>query len=139
MIADINLTCKYAIWDSVMKRASDSLKTLLESSPRFRPLQKKLIDVKIQNLKVGDYTCNPGWHRDSISDPEAYHHLYVLGYNRTEFKDAFGLVFKIPEAYWYSYTDQLHRGPKCEISETRLLVRITETSVIKGNSKVIML
>ena len=132
-IVDINLTCKYARLASVLRYASPELADLIRSAPITNSKNYITVDVKLQDLKVGQYTCIPGWHSDSIADKDPIHHIYVIGENTTEFKG----IGKIPQNSWYTYGLDLHRGPRVVVDETRILVRLTESDIIKGNSKLI--
>ena len=132
MTVVINFTCKYARLATVLRHASKSLIELIDSCPIVGDRKYITVDVKKQDLKIGQYTCIPGYHRDSIADPSPLHHIIVFGHNRTEFKE-YG---KIPEGKWFTYGLDYHRGPKVVVDETRILVRVTESNVIKGNSKI---
>lgn len=77
---------------------------------------------------MGDKTCpNLSWHIDTKIDPNAKHHIYIIGHNRTEFKKD----GKIPEAVWHSYGDDVHRGVVADIPETRIFLRITESDIVR--------
>ena len=138
MTADINLTCKYASEQAVLRAASPTLRDILESAP-VASGAGRTVDVKVQELSPGQYTCIPGWHSDTKGDPNAIHHLYVVGENRTEFLEPDGSVNVIPNATWKTYGSDLHRGPRVKIGETRLLIRVTESDMVKGNANIIKL
>ena len=130
MTAVTDFQCKYAELERVFPLLTAELQAAVDACP-VTGRSRLFIDVKVQNLRVGQYTCVAGWHRDTITDPRVRHHLFVLGANRTEFLGADGVVFKIPEGEWHSYGHDLHRGPRCLVSERRVLLRITESDVIR--------
>jgi hypothetical protein len=115
------------------------------------------VDVKVNYIKEGEYSCIPGWHPDTTLNPfhptlEEVHHLFVIGQG-TEFlqnptltifnkwKDASQInqivemrhpsVWKCPSNQWISYgRKHLHRGIRQSVSDWRLLVRVSETDII---------
>jgi hypothetical protein len=90
-----------------------------------------LIDYKVQRLELGEATCIPGWHLDTIQDPDAIHHLAIIGHNRTEFLID-GKMHRLPENSIATYgTDVYHRGPVVEVPETRILIRVTESKKMR--------
>lgn len=94
-----------------------------------------LLDYKVQYLEVGEATCIPGWHLDSMQDPDAIHHLAIIGHNRTEFLID-GKVWRLPQNTIATYgTDVYHRGPAVETPETRVLIRVTESKKIPPQMK----
>lgn len=93
-----------------------------------------LVDYKEQQLKSGNTTCLSGWHRDTIADKNAIHHLFVIG-APTEFKIC-GEVFSIKEREWFKYTSEFHRGPKVDKDCKRTLIRLTETDLIMPVNKI---
>jgi hypothetical protein len=104
--------------------------TPLQSGRRFIS-----VDVKVQHLELNETTCISGWHCDTIADPDAMHHLFIIGDNRTEF-NIDGKVVPIPHDHFVSFgSDVEHRGPETTITETRLLFRVTESNIVRGNSK----
>ncbi len=126
--------CKYAALSHVKRRNNDLVNTLLDCTPTRGGRRYTSVDVKVQHLKLNETTCLPGWHCDTISDPDAIHHLYVIGENRTEFKTEDGIV-AIPDGCFVTYGfDQPHRGPETTVAETRFLFRVTESNVVRGGS-----
>lgn len=132
-IDDITFTCKNADIREVLNNSTENLDRLLLTCPLKNNKKHTSVDIKIQTLNIGNYTCIPGWHKDSISDDDPWHHIYIVGENRTEFKK-FGRVYKIPENTWYTYQLQIHRGPRCIVDETRIFIRVTESDTVRPNS-----
>ena len=98
--------------------------------------KRVLIDYKVQNLIKGMHTCISGWHRDTICDVDAVHHLYIIGQPTTEFKINNSAV-SIPEQQWYKYTNDLHRGPLVKKDCERTLIRITETNLVMPRNSIL--
>ena len=122
---------RYARQEVVMDVGNPLVNHVLANFPTG---PRVLVDVKVQELGMNHTTCQPGWHVDSEQDPEAVHHLFVLGENRTEFLIN-GEVVRLPEGHFASYGyDAQHRGPEVIIPETRVLIRSTESVRIMGNS-----
>lgn len=140
MIADTDIpfTCKYASFDKVLDSAGEKLRNLLLSCPiSGRDNESISVDIKVQDLIPGKYTCIPGWHSDTLKDPDPIHHLFVIGENRTEFLEEDGSISVIPNATWKSYGHQKHRGPKVKVPETRILIRITESTTLKPSYELV--
>lgn len=113
------------------------------------------VDLKVYDLKAGDYTCIPGWHIDTVTDPRhdsrPENHLIYTNVYGTDFvttpiafseeKTHFSQVIaEIPEDNYLTATPNsiyqygrfhLHRGAKVTADCRRVLVRITETDVIR--------
>lgn len=66
-----NVTCyKYADIEYVLGVCdNDYVKYVLSKIPIFNKHKRVLIDIKVHNLVVGDYTCVPGWHLDGSINP----------------------------------------------------------------------
>ncbi|MNL01291.1 hypothetical protein D3C87_1217560 [compost metagenome] len=113
------------------------------------------VDLKVYDLKAGDFTCIPGWHIDTVTDPRhdsrPENHLIYTNVYGTDFvttpiafseeKTHFSQVIaEIPEDNYltaapnsiYQYGRfHLHRGAQVAADCRRVLVRITETDVIR--------
>ena len=126
--------CKYAPLHAVKEQGCALVNTIVEHAPVAGDREFTSVDVKVQPLSIGETTCLPGWHKDSVSDPDALHHLFIIGDNRTWFKMCDGEV-ELPHGHYATYgSDVDHRGPEVEIVEVRLLVRVTESNVIRPNT-----
>lgn len=114
-----------------------------------------LVDVKVREHKLGDCTCIPGWHLDSVTDPRhnsqpENHIIWTQGEpteflrNPIDFPEHFAHfsqvldaipsdnIFKINSNTIYQYGRfHLHRGPIVQENQRRVLIRITETDVVK--------
>ncbi|MNC07915.1 hypothetical protein D3C75_554800 [compost metagenome] len=116
--------------------------------------KKVLVDLKVADLKAEDYTCIPGWHIDTVTDPRhdslPENHLIYTNVFPTEFvrdpvefsEDKYHFVDvtdDIPKDNYISAKPNsihkygrfhLHRGAQVTSDCRRVLVRITETDVI---------
>ena len=124
---------RYGRIDIVRKRGNALVNHILDGFPNKG--RRQLIDVKVQHLKLDHTTCMNGWHVDTKPDPDAVHHIFVLGENRTEFLID-GEAVQIPEGHYVTYgnTDK-HRGPLVTVPEIRLLIRAVESVMIPAGSK----
>jgi hypothetical protein len=86
---------KYADFTYARMACNSSLvRYLLDSAPIVGRHKRVLVDIKVHDLKEGEYTCMPGWHLDGSvnihgadKQPEL-HHLFIAGPSaRTEFLD----------------------------------------------------
>lgn len=162
---------KYADYHYVMDVSSNLVRHVLKHAPIENKHRNVLVDVKLHELKRGQYACVPGWHLDgSINHPEMedkrpeLHHLFVASqFARTEFIDMpFELhvdpkwtfaersnkiggildemsvpIFTIPNCTFVTYDDTFfHRGAQATGDELRLLIRVTETDVIKPQNRI---
>lgn len=84
---------KYADFDYAYRECgSDYVRHVLESAPIQGNHKRVLVDIKIHDLKHGEYPCVPGWHLDGSANirdlpkrPEIFS-LFVTGdHARTEF------------------------------------------------------
>ena len=127
---------KYADKAFVKKHSPLFVHEIINSTPIVGGRKRVLFDYKVQNLKVGTTTCVSGWHRDTIFDDRAVHHLFIIGSHATEFKKDDG-YFSIDTEKWFTYTNEEHRGPSVKYDCQRILIRATETDLIMPrNSKV---
>lgn len=112
------------------------------------------VDLKVYDLKAGDFTCIPGWHIDTVTNPRHVsrpeNHLIYTNVYGTDFvstpiafseeKTHFSQVIaEIPEDNYLTATPNsiyqygrfhLHRGAQVATDCRRVLVRITETDII---------
>lgn len=114
------------------------------------------VDLKVYDLQAGDYTCIPGWHIDTVTNPRhnslpENHLIYTnvfgtefcatpveFGEEQTHFNEVVQnlpaeskyLAAKPNSIYQYGRF-HLHRGPQVSHACRRVLVRITETDVVK--------
>lgn len=129
-----NFYCKYASVHRVYDKGNDLVCELIDNTPLIGGRKWVTVDVKVQHLELNETTCIAGWHCDTITDPDAMHHLFIIGENRTEFKLGDN-VERIPHNHFVSYgSDVEHRGPKTTNKEIRLLCRVTESNIVRGNS-----
>lgn len=125
-------TTKYYNINKVFEMENELVNAIIQSAPLSRTRKLILVDIRNQYLKVGFNTSgetSPGrWHVDTPSDPDALHHVYVIGENRTEFKIG-STVKTLPKNYYASYGfDAIHRGVEVHTEEFRLFVRIEEVN-----------
>lgn len=121
---------KYGKMSIVKERGNDLVNHVLSCFPFGK---RQLVDIKVQDLKLNHTTCQEGWHLDTKIDPDAIHHLFVLGINRTEFLID-GEVVQLPEGHFATYGNTAqHRGPVVQIPEKRLLIRTTESVKVMAN------
>ena len=126
-----DFNARYGIERKVRKEDSRMVNHVLDCFPEG---YRRLVDIKVQPLELEHTTCQPGWHCDTTMDPDAVHHLFVLGENRTEFLID-GEAVRIPEGHFASYGSTVqHRGPVVTVPETRVLIRTTESAMVAGNS-----
>ncbi len=120
---------KYCDIFKVIKMDNPVVNQIIKHAPYASNRRKILIDVRTQYLNTGFYTTGPGWHVDSPDDPDALHHVYILGENRTEFKLDDITVKTIPKGHYATYgpTDK-HRGIPVHTEEFRLFIRIQEVN-----------
>lgn len=113
------------------------------------------VDLKVYDLRAGEHTCIPGWHIDTVTNPRhdslPENHLIYTNVYGTDFvstpipfseeKTHFSQVIaEIPEDNYLTATPNsiyqygrfhLHRGAKVATDCRRVLVRITETDIIR--------
>ena len=127
-----NFYCKYAPIDVVRSQENRLVNRLLNCAPIRGGRKYVTVDVKVQHLDIGETTCKPGWHCDTPTDPRAVHSLFIIGDNRTEFNGPVA-VQTLPYDCFAQYgNDDEHRGPEVLVSETRFLLRVTESDVVRG-------
>ena len=130
MTADTDILLKYVCYHDFLRQCDAGTKAIIETAPIQGDRKYISVDYKVQKLRTGTYTCIPGWHSDTRNDPDALHHLYVIGHNRTEFL-VDGEPQMINEAAWHTYGHDLHRGPRVRVDEVRTLIRITESNIVR--------
>lgn len=131
--------CKYVpLW---RLDAPQSILDLLEGYPH-----NALVDVKVQDLKIGEHPCIPGWHCDARSltldeKPQDYYIIIFGNVSYTEFMltqvTSNTLQHKkvilpehpsttfIKEGIWHRYNSfTFHRCTPAKYNGRRLLVRV---------------
>lgn len=151
---------KYASLDYAYKHTTDEIRHLIDNITLKCNRKNVLIDIKFHSLDEGEYPAIPGWHIDCTNNPlhdsrADIHHIWVHGSCLTEFlKDSIILdvdgvtdfnskippntdIFSIKPQTVYTYGRfHIHRAAKSTINQDRLLVRITETDIIRPINKV---
>lgn len=155
---------KYASLRHVLdhETTNETLRDIISQAPLIGNHKRILVDVKVQNLEPSQTSCIPGWHLDGPGNPlhpssKERHHLYIHEEGgETEFiAEAFYLnisqtmsmkeivdmipdglpVMKVKPRRFTSFTRfDFHRGINVAKPMKRLLVRLTETDVIKPNN-----
>lgn len=152
--------CKYAMLDDAAELAGPWLAGVLSACPVLGSRKFLCVDVKVSDLASGECTCIPGWHCDVTTDllhpsRDDVHHIFVTGRHAlTEFVstqmdilvgescplseqvrqiEANGYdIWRVPSCTWVTYGRRnYHRGPVSTGAERRLLVRVTETDVVR--------
>ena len=156
---------KYAPIDYVRENSNAYVNHVLNNMPIQHKHRRVLVDVKLHDLNEGDVPCIPGWHCDSIVDPfhksrPEVHHIFVTGagcltefmkslvelniekddmFNslRRQLKRKQGLeTFHVDSCRIMSYSRfSFHRGVSAKKKEKRLLIRVTESDIIKPSIK----
>lgn len=141
---------KYSDVRWVLETSTPAIKQLLVSCPYRHGRRRHVVcDVKIGWLAAGQMPCIPHWHTDCTMDrdhpgsPEI-HYLYITGAgSRTQFRwcapdSHFVAHMRIPTDAWVTYSrEHEHRCTPATESGYRLLVRVTETDIIKPkNNKI---
>lgn len=122
---------KYASVRVCKERGCAIVNDLIDRAPVTGTRRHTLVDVKTQVLHRGEVTCMPGFHKDLPQDPDSLHHLFIIGYQRTEFLAESGEVVELPHGCWGSYGPETpHRGPLVHMSMPRLLVRVSESNIV---------
>ncbi|MDF1665219.1 MAG: hypothetical protein P1V97_25880 [Planctomycetota bacterium] len=160
---------KYACLDFARPYLTEYVREMIDKAPISGGFRHVLLDVKVHDLRPGQYPCLPGWHCDGFIDPRQEsrgerHHLFVSGQGAlTEFLDRKveltvppGLRGKallhsfrkqlrslnwdahsIPSCQWVQFGRRdFHRGPRAKRAERRLLIRITESDVLRPNKRI---
>lgn len=150
---------KYANLHFVETRCGPYTKELLRLVPIRGKHKFVLVDVKVHHLKKGDYPAIPGWHIDCVKHynndtKDDVHHLFVTGqYCLTRFlKNPIELdiasdyrisvpreaeFIEAPSCQFVTFTrNHLHDCQMAKEDETRYLIRITETDIIKPNNQI---
>lgn len=154
---------KYADMGFVYKNSTEPIRAILEQMPIVGDHKHIIVDVKFHDLEEGMYPCLPGWHMDCTLNPwheskPEVHHIYVVGATcRTRFlaedfvlhfpsmvpaqiKTAMNAVehksWKVDEGKVYRYDRfGLHAPSVAESTGKRLLIRITESDLIRPNRR----
>jgi hypothetical protein len=147
---------KFASLDFIKKNTTDYVRMILDRVPIVGEHRNILVDSKVHYLKKGQTPALPHWHFDCVGDPrdealEENHHLFItegcstnflkeeveidlpFGFSHSIFN---GLVGQKIEPYRiYSYRRHLHQATPAEKDCVRLLIRVTESNLIKPNNK----
>jgi hypothetical protein len=139
-----------------MMNSSYYVREVIEEMKKYILTRKRNLyfDVKVHDLKENEQTANGLWHLDSSLNHGPYYenYLFVTGkHNLTEYVDNVIEIEKQETSKAFSeevskhklkikrlnsctitrfYGDRVHRGPKCEIPERRLLVRMINTDMM---------
>lgn len=152
---------KYASLEKALKYCVPYVRRVVESVELSGKYKYTLLDVKIVDLKKGQLPCLPGWHLDCTMHPEhktkpETHHIFVWGAGcRTRFvvspieiptangrlieadravREQKPEVFQVDECTLTRYyRDNLHAPSKATKAGKRILIRITETDLVKPN------
>jgi len=89
------VSVKYADYRYAMDVCrSDLVRNILRFAPTEGNHKRILVDIKVHDLKRGEFTCVPGWHLDGSNNPQnldkrpEIHHLFVASrFALTEFMD----------------------------------------------------
>lgn len=143
------VSCKYVPIEQLT--TTDYVWSLIHQAPQLDAKFKHcLVDVKVHDLKQGQYPCIPGWHidhRTSIvkSQKEVYQLLVTSDVSCTEFMtnefesdEVFHRNIAIPDKietgyihplHWYSYDNHtFHRCTKAGYSGRRILIRLCHSN-----------
>lgn len=160
-IYDFSTPCfKGASFDYVLENTNDEIVDLLKCIPLERKHKNILVDVKVHSLKSGEYPALPHWHIDGVSnyfhpEKEEVNHLYITeSGSSTEFLTNPELVdiqnentnfdkilkhcsgTKINPNTIYTYGRVPHRATPSTQDCVRLLVRVTETNILKPKNQI---
>ncbi len=124
---------KYCDVTKVIKLGNPIVNQIIKHAPYAGGRKRVLVDVRTQHLELDHYSTSPGWHCDTPDDPKSLHHLYIIGENRTEFKDG----GYIPKGHYATYDGKdKHQGVEVTVQEFRLFVRIVELDTYASEGKV---
>lgn len=75
---------KHAALERVRDETTDYVRAVLDAVPLRGGHRRVVVDVKVSQILPGRYPCLPGWHCDSVLDPDhpsrpEVHHLFVSG------------------------------------------------------------
>lgn len=147
---------KFASMKFVMANSNETVRSILSQIPVAGNHKNVLVDVKVHDLEVGVTPALPHWHFDCVKDPrdeslEEVHHLFITegcsteflgedtefdlpyGFNHSIFNHLNGV--KIKPYKVYTYGRHLHRATKAVKKCKRLLIRVTESNLIKPNNR----
>ena len=158
-------TYKYADYSLAHTFSTPSVRNLLNSVPHDTSFKYRIVDVKIGYLRVGQAQANLFWHTDCTMNPwdasrPENNYIFISGANcRTEFiyedisidyksnnyilemnksiKEANPKTVFIDENIVYKYDRfAIHRANKAKSDGLRLLIRVTETDLIRPRGKI---
>lgn len=152
---------KYGSWNFAYNNTSKYVRSILDKIPIQNNHKSVLVDIKVHTLEIGERPTLPNWHIDCVTNPfdprpEEVHHIFVAGKCLTEFleedieidispidrianfnKYCEGQkITTIPNRKIVTYGRFPHRGAICNIPETRLLIRVTESDILKPKNQV---
>lgn len=120
-----------------------------------------VVDIKIHHLQTGDCPTNKIWHIDSVAHPldprkEELNHLIVFGQCLTLFlkedrqidipEQRFNNFNRFIEPHnvdhiqsnrFITYGRVPHCGAVCSVPETRLLIRVSETDIVRPFNRIL--
>lgn len=154
---------KYADLRFAYKNSTDEIRAIIDQFPIEGNHSNVIIDIKFHEVTASKFPCLPGWHTDCTLNPwhetrPEVHHIYVVGAGcRTRFLDEdFTLEYsslvpakiksnmnkkehkswQVKEAHIYRYDRfGLHAPSLAERTEHRLLIRVTESDLIRPNAR----
>ena len=155
---------KYADINYVYENSTEPIRKILEQFPVEGKHRSTIVDVKVHYLKKGMFPCLPGWHTDCTLNPwhetkNDVHHIYQVGaecYTRFLAED-FTLEFDslvpanikskmnaVEHKSWTLKPEKIYRYDRFGLhapsvaSEDgmRLLIRVTETDLIRPNRRI---
>lgn len=149
------VSCKYIPIQQL--HTSEYVWSLLRHAPKPQQSFKHcLVDVKVHDLKAGQYPCKPGWHIDHRTNyvkphKEIYQLLITSDVSCTEFMtNEFDSdielhqniptpdkieTARIQPLHWYSYDNHtFHRCTKAGYNGRRILIRLCHTNTL-GNAQ----
>ncbi len=153
---------KYADYHKALKHCVPYVKSIAESVNLVGGYKYTLLDVKVIDLAEGQCPCLPGWHLDCTMNPHhptrpETHHIFVSGAgSRTRFvvspveltlskdrivnadqeiREQAPEIYQIDECTLVKYSrSNLHAPSLAECEGRRLLIRVTETDLVRPNS-----
>lgn len=148
---------KHTLLEEALEVVEAPIRSVLSDMTKYLSKQHRftLVDVKVKDVASNAYTCIPGWHIDSVTNPRhesspENHLIWVQGtptefvrdpvefpWELTHFSQVIDEIpidnaMKLNENSIYRYGRyHLHRGPRVGPRERRILIRVTETDLIR--------